>query len=344
MTRALRHLLPLAALALASCARAVTLTPCSVDRCGVASDPSVAIEWLRPAPESERRKAQPWCDAVGPPVVLPRAAASGRVRTLAVIAWNVHEGAGDLGALVDALRSGSLTGGTRVDGFVVLAQEAVRRGPEVPRAVPAGARWAHAIRPRRPRQTIVEVADRLGLSLFYLPSMRNGAPSQTDEDRGNAILSTLPLAGFTAIELPSEWQRRVVVAATIAGVSGTGRPWSLRVVSVHLANIVRHHLWVLAEPGRGRQARALASVLDRDEPVVVGGDLNSWFGVHDTAYAEFARRFDAVADIDRRPTFGPLRLDHLFFRLPEGWRAEVRRADSTFGSDHYPLVATVVIP
>ena len=45
----------------------------------------------------------------------------------------------------------------------------------------------------------------------------------------------------------------------------------------------------------------------------------------------------------KRATFGPLRLDHLLFRMPDGWRAEVRRADSKYGSDHYPLVATVDI-
>jgi endonuclease/exonuclease/phosphatase family metal-dependent hydrolase len=36
-----------------------------------------------------------------------------------------------------------------------------------------------------------------------------------------------------------------------------------------------------------------------------------------------------------------MRLDHLLFRLPEGWRADVRRADTRYGSDHYPLVASI---
>jgi endonuclease/exonuclease/phosphatase (EEP) superfamily protein YafD len=36
-----------------------------------------------------------------------------------------------------------------------------------------------------------------------------------------------------------------------------------------------------------------------------------------------------------------MRLDHLLFRLPEGWRASLRRAERRYGSDHYPLVALV---
>ena len=50
--------------------------------------------------------------------------------------------------------------------------------------------------------------------------MRNGRPPQTDEDRGNAILSTEPLADLTAIELPFEQQRRVAVAATLRSRHG----------------------------------------------------------------------------------------------------------------------------
>jgi endonuclease/exonuclease/phosphatase family metal-dependent hydrolase len=103
-------------------------------------------------------------------------------------------------------------------------------------------------------------------------------------------------------------------------------------------------MWILAEPGRGRQARSLAAALDDGRPTVVGGDLNSWFGFHDSAYKELARRFPRLDVRDRRPTFGPLRLDHMFFRLPDGWRVEMHRADDRFGSDHYPLIAIVTIP
>jgi hypothetical protein len=36
-----------------------------------------------------------------------------------------------------------------------------------------------------------------------------------------------------------------------------------------------------------------------------------------------------------------MRLDHLLFCLPDGWRATVRRAASPYGSDHHALVALI---
>jgi len=77
--------------------------------------------------------------------------------------------------------------------------------------------------------------------------------------------------------------------------------------------------------------------------LIVGGDFNAWFGFRDAAYREMAQRLSPPAVNDTRATFGPLRLDHLLFRLPDGWRAEVKRGDSKYGSDHYPLIATVNI-
>jgi endonuclease/exonuclease/phosphatase (EEP) superfamily protein YafD len=36
-------------------------------------------------------------------------------------------------------------------------------------------------------------------------------------------------------------------------------------------------------------------------------------------------------------------LDHVFFRLPDGWQASVERARQSYGSDHWPLIATIRI-
>jgi hypothetical protein len=33
----------------------------------------------------------------------------------------------------------------------------------------------------------------------------------------------------------------------------------------------------------------------------------------------------------------------VFYRLPSGWSTTVRRAESTFGSDHFPLIATIQV-
>jgi endonuclease/exonuclease/phosphatase family metal-dependent hydrolase len=253
-------------------------------------------------------------------------------------------GGGSVRALVDDLRNERLTHGRPPGAVVLLLQEVYRRSDVVPRHLAPGARTARAMRHAPaddPDRDIESVAKALGLSLLYVPSMRNG-DARSMEDRGNAILSTLPLHDYTAIELPLERQRRVVVAATLTTRTADGAPLALRVASVHLTNMVAHHGWLLSEPGRTRQARALARGLD-DGPIVIGGDLNTWFGAWDGAYREFARRFAAPSTTDHRPTFLLLRLDHFFQRLPAGWRFDVHRADDRYGSDHYPLIGELEI-
>ena len=114
--------------------------------------------------------------------------------------------------------------------------------------------------------------------------------------------------------------------------------------AAHLDNMVgARRLWIAGgEFGRTRQARGLVSALQGAGALVLGADLNSWFGFHDGAYRTAAAAFPETAVTDRRGTFhGMLRLDHLFFRLDEGWRAKFARADNTFGSDHYPLVGEI---
>ena len=88
--------------------------------------------------------------------------------------------------------------------------------------------------------------------------MRNGEPGVTSEDRGNAILSTLPLSDLTAIELPLERQRRVALARDGDRDAPGGAATPLRLICTHFTNMVMHHFWVLSESGRLRQARALA--------------------------------------------------------------------------------------
>jgi endonuclease/exonuclease/phosphatase (EEP) superfamily protein YafD len=75
--------------------------------------------------------------------------------------------------------------------------------------------------------------------------------------------------------------------------------------------------------------------------LIVGGDFNSWFGFRDAAYKQLASGLKPATVEDRRATFGPLRLDHLLFRLPDEWHTETRRAATKYGSDHYPLAATI---
>ena len=135
----------------------------------------------------------------------------------------------------------------------------------------------------------------------------------------------------------------MALSAHVGGTTSDGRAWRLRVATVHLDNIVgARHGWIAGEYGRTRQARGLRQALRGDDPLVVAGDFNTWFGFGDQAYIESALEYPQTQVVDRRRTFrGILRLDHVFYRLPRGWRAEVRRAESDYGSDHYPLITTI---
>jgi endonuclease/exonuclease/phosphatase family metal-dependent hydrolase len=271
------------------------------------------IRWIRIAPHREDAAIDLACSRVEPPFrVAGQHGGDVFTGSVAVVSWNTHIGGGDIEMLVRDLRSGRLTGGAAVSSFVLLLQETYRG----------------------PGRDIVTTTSALNLPAVYIPSMHNGR--EPKGDRGNAIVSTLPLSDVTAIELPLERQRRVAIAATI-NLSSI----QVRVFDVHLSNAVAHHLWVAAELGRLRQARALARAIPEGGPVVLGGDLNSWFGVHDAAYRELTRVLPASDRRQTAPTFGPLRLDHLLLRLPREWTATVRRAPNRYGSDHYPLVAMI---
>jgi len=309
-----------------------------------AADIVPGVRWVRASPLREREKLDRWCAGVGGPARIEATrAAENFTGSFALVSWNTHVGSGDVDALAADLRSGRLTG-RPVTHFVLLLQEAYRAGADVPSTRGLRAAWAGAQRPARAagtREDIVRVAQRLGLHLIYVPSMRNGAPGATDEDRGNAILSTVPLTDVKAIELPLESQRRVAIEATVTATPADGHTVPVRLVCTHFTNMVLHHIFVLSESGRLRQARALAEVLPKDGPLVIAGDFNAWFGYRDAAYKELAKIARPAAAEDRRATFGPLRLDHALFRLPPGSQASLKRAGHRYGSDHYPLVATI---
>ncbi len=295
------------------------------------------VAWSTPAASADATRLSKWRVAVGPPLIRPSTPTAPPSDDLTVVTWNTNLGAGDLARFVASLPAGPV---------VLLLQEVYREGPEVPADLPADAAVARRKGGRAGGEgfePVDRIAAALGLSAYYVPSMRNGRDAR--EDRGNAVLSNLPIEELAAVELPFERQRRVALAATIGGLTAGGRPWRLRFVDAHLDNTFNpRRLWLAAEYGRARQARALLAAVDHAEPLILGGDFNTVSGFVDAAYVPLARRFPAVPATDRRATFlGTLRLDHLFFRLPPGWTATFRRADERFGSDHYPLVARVHI-
>jgi len=166
------------------------------------------------------------------------------------------------------------------------------------------------------------------------------APARLDDgvERGNAILSSLPLSNTRSIELPKERQRRVAAVATIrlAGVE-------LQIVNVHLEN--RSSWWTGGLPGDGARARQMDALLPQlpAGPGILGGDFNVWLGTEERAYEAAAASFPDA--LNRKPpwTFRErLALDHLFYRLPAGWQAFHARAPHRYGSDHFPLVGLLV--
>lgn len=267
---------------------------------------------------------------------------------LVVLSWNAHLAEGELHELINRLRSGELTDGRPVTRFVLLVQELYRRGDDVP-PFEAHARSAFAIRARDPEAFDVDDhAATLGLSMLYVPSMRNG--HELREDRGNAIISTEPLLDPFALELPLARQRRVALGAAVQVRTAAGLQ-RLELLDAHLEPLSSPKtLWVFKNP-RGAQVRAILDVLDTPRysadsvaGVVLGGDFNTLRGgAREDAYRLARSWSTSLAREDARDTHAMGRLDYLFFKLNDRWTATTRRLDDRFGSDHYPVLGTFAL-
>ena len=273
-----------------------------------------------------------------------RAAAATR---LAVVSWNVWMGRGRLLELVERLRTGTL--GVPGDlAPVLLIQEAFRQDETIPlRSNGFAAR--ELVTRLRPTQDVVDVARSLGWNLRYVPSMRNG-PGRSD--RGNAILTPLPLGPAEAIELPFALQRRVAVgaAATVAG-------HPIRFLSAHLDPRGPVGYKWLGAAARGHQMEHLLAGLE-DPTVVLGADLNLGRGRAERAWRLLVEHGFEPGVPPVLPTWRHtyhslprLVIDYLLVRNGAGAirSSAVRRVDedpsdrgpNVFGSDHHPLLAVV---
>lgn len=302
------------------------------------------ISW-RTAQSQDRSELDQWCRAVGTPIIVagPASAPAPPLDELVIVSWNVHLDEGRLGALIADLRAGALTDGRPAEHFVLLLQELVRGDADIP-AFGGGMRSAFAI--TAGTQGEVDpgaLAAAHGLSMIYVPSMRNGGGRR--EDRGNGILSTIPLSDLRALELPLERQRRVALSATIHLAAETA-PVRLRVATTHLEPLSSpSSLWFFRNPRR-RQMGALLDWL-RDTPVggghagiVLGGDFNTiQAGDDETAYRDARAWSKGLMAEDARPTHAMGRLDYIFVRLADGWSAETSRVADRYGSDHHPVIA-----
>jgi endonuclease/exonuclease/phosphatase family metal-dependent hydrolase len=316
----------------------------------VVPNPEPTLVWIAPPDARDRDSLADWCATVGPILYRPGSSANtpDAVDRLVIVTWNVHVGGGDVDQLIRRLKAGVYTGGEPVEHFVLLLQEAYRRDGGVPVRLARGLPVPARIGSRNPDTRGADV-DRIArehsLAMLYAPSMRNGDDEQGDpEDRGNAIIATLPLRAPTIVELPFERQRRVAATAVVEGRTRSGSAWRLRVADVHLDTAL-----ALTRGGplaaRRRQAAALVEALaEAAEDTVLGGDFNTWFGSREPALKTLRLAFPDAGP-DRAATWkGPLglhaRLDHLFAR--GGARLQsIERLHDRLGSDHYPVLGVV---
>jgi endonuclease/exonuclease/phosphatase family metal-dependent hydrolase len=319
---------------LSSCARS---TPPVVAPVSNGSCRSAGLEWLAPEDPRERARLDPWCAGVGEAAIhgAGMATAPGEIgiEQITFVSWNVHVGRGDVRAFVRDLTSGAHTGGRAVTHYVLMLQEAVRTDGVPPLMPDASGAARIAPAPSHPVD-IVAISRELGLSLIYVPSMRNGAsPDDPAEDRGNAIVSTLPLSEPIAVELPGERQRRVVIIAKAATIS---------IAVVHLdalGGAVRlRALWTPRL--REAQMRSVAAALP-DGPLVIGGDLNTWHGRDESAARFLDQQVGVTPMTIDRVGLGLRVLDYMFFRAGTNRHARYRQVERLYGSDHRPLVGWV---
>jgi endonuclease/exonuclease/phosphatase family metal-dependent hydrolase len=235
---------------------------------------------------------------------------------------------------------------------VLLLQEAFRASPEVPRDLGPDTKSGRRVAPGpndRADRSIEAVAMRNGLHLLYVPSMRNGDANDPPEDRGNAILATFPLRDWEALELPMERQRRVAIAARIAIGLQRDRPVELQLVNLHLDYRSRWgRLHRSLGSGRADQSRVVAEHYGHEPLMILGGDLNTWFGGPGEEavriLSEVAPHPDPRLDLHTVGGPGPipdLMLDHLFFRLPAEMAGSYEVIQDRYGSDHYPVVGRI---
>jgi endonuclease/exonuclease/phosphatase family metal-dependent hydrolase len=300
-----------------------------------------------------RARLPAWRENVGTTISLDAATfASAQVRTLVVLDWNVWLGRGRLTEVVSRIRAGEYQGrGVAGDSpLVILLQEAYRTDESVP-ARPSGRSGRQLVTRARPQEDVVDAARRLGLSLRYAPSMRNGAERS---DRGNAILSSLPLERAVGIELPLMLQRRVALCADV--VIGEQR---LPVMSAHLdPRGPPGHKW-LGAAGRAVQTEYLLQWL-KAETVLLGADLNLGRGRAERSWrllthAGFTPGVPPTLPSWRHTYHGLTRLllDYLLVRDGSGIITALRvhrldddprdRGRTIFGSDHHPLLGVVTL-
>lgn len=316
------------ALALFACAPAVSPFAGVVPACPVLTDLSAPIHWIGSRNPRDREDSRQWCESVGPVVLRRPPSAPDRAPggALYVVSWNVAIGGAQVQALVRRLLDDERQAHRPEPDLILLLQETFHtNGAGAPQ-----------------EQDVLSLSTELGMHLLYVPSMRHRAatPQRPAEDRGNAILSTLPLRDLTAIELPFVRQRRVAVAARVQADES-----SLTVVSAHLDTRQPFLSGSVLSGGFGRERQATGLVaglaqMPAADRVIVGGDFNTLGGPNEPAIRVMEQRFARIRCGNPITHEWRYSLDHLFASDPSVMQ-ECRRGEKRYGSDHYPLVARV---
>jgi len=300
-----------------------------ISPCGPPPEPH-EITWYGPLEPRDRHATEERCRTVGPPVVIHLPGAPFRTLTqqdsLAIFSWNMDVGAGDLLSFLHE-EVGLTCAGAETQAsatfphFVVLLQEAFRRSADLPPLNDSRLAARKSVHDPHPDgdPDLLEIARVCGLAALYVASGRNGAdaPGEKLLDKGNAILSTLPISDFLAVENPFETERKVAVGASIH----TPDSARLRLISAHLEVASTFHRALLTgNQTRPRQAAGLIEALAAIEedtgsapPTVVGGDFNTWSGGESTLKM-MGDAFPESPSWDGHTTRGLFPTDHIFFR------------------------------
>lgn len=181
-------------------------------------------------------------------------------------------------------------------------------------------------------ESVAAIADGLGLDYRFgavADSCETGRPF------GNAVLSPWPMGETDTIPLPLTARKmpqpRCAVHTTVEVNEMT-----VNAISIHLETVL------LSRRGRARQAvsAARAKNVNRPEPTVLGGDLNSASVAairamdRSLANASLTRLTDGTTETFRR--FGlPFTLDHVYGRGVQATASGVVAAATA--SDHQPI-------
>jgi endonuclease/exonuclease/phosphatase family metal-dependent hydrolase len=151
---------------------------------------------------------------------------------------------------------------------------------------------------------------------------------------GNAVLSRLPIRAVRTLDL--SFHRREPRGALDADIECGSI--LIRVIATHLG---------LSAGERSKQVRALLQAFDTSSlPVILVGDINEWF-VHGQALRTLVSHFRRAPAPRTFPTFWPVfALDRIWVH-PGEWLGDVsvhRSMLARGASDHYPLVAQIIVP